>query len=409
MTATVAASVPSDNEDQLRSYFGWRVVAAAHLGVMVSFGSLLVFTFGIFLKPIAAEFQWSREEVSRAFALAAMTVAAVSPFLGYALDRFGPRSVVLPCFALFGGGILTLSQLSGQLWQLYAIYIVIGLAGNGTTQMGFSGAVSSWFDRRRGLALALVLAGTGIGSIIHPVLAERWIAAYGWRTAYLIFGLLVLLFGMPVTAVWLRRNPSAPARTKSTSGLTFRQALAKREFWILVAVLFLSSIAANGTLTHLASHLTDRGVTTAQAALATGALGVANLVGRLVTGGLLDRFSGPTLSFWLLMAMAAGLALLSRSASVISALPAVILIGIGLGGEADITPYLLTRYFGLRSFSALYGLTWTFYAMAGAIGPLIFGRVFDLTGSYATLLQVAGAVAALSGCLMLGMRSYRNA
>ncbi len=401
--ATFASSAATGSESNWR-YPGWRVVAAAHLGVMFSFGALLVFTFGVFLKPLAGEFHWSREEISRAFALAAMTVAAVSPFLGYALDRLNPRAVILPCFAILGASVFALSQLNGSLTQLYAIYVVIGIAANGTTQMGYSGAISSWFDRRRGLALAIVLAGVGLGSILHPILAERWIASFGWRTAYQIFGLLVLAFGIPLTALWVRRNPAAAGSTASSQGASFSEALRQREFWILVAVLFLSSAAANGTLTHLAAHLTDRGATTSQAAVATGLLGIANLVGRLVTGWLLDHVSGPRLSLWLLIAMAGGLVTLGLSTVPWLVVVAVMLVGLGLGGEADITPYLLTRYFGLRAFSALYGVTWTFYAMAGALGPLIFGRVFDTTGSYAVLLQVAGAVAAVSGLLMLAMR-----
>ncbi len=390
-------------------YPGWRVVAAAHLGVMVSFGSLLVYTFGIFLKPLAAEFHWSREEASRAFAIAAMTIAAVSPFLGAALDRFGPRRVVLPCFAVFGAAVLALSGMNGALWQLYVLFVVIGMAGNGTTQMGYSGAVTSWFDRRRGLALAIVLAGAGIGSILHPILAEHWIANYGWRAAYRMFGLLILALGVPLTALWVRRNPAPAARATAAGGATVREALGQREFWILVAVLFLSSAAANGTLPHLAAHLTDGGVTPARAAWMTGLLGVANLGGRLLTGWLLDRLAGPRLSLALLLAMAAGMFLLSSSAAVWVACVAVILIGTGLGGEADITPYLLTRYFGLRSFSALYGLTWTFYALAGAIGPVLFGRVFDTTGSYASLLGVGAGVTAVAGLLMLGCRSVARA
>lgn len=403
---STATAGGSDAEGQL-GYPGWRVVAAAHLGVMVSFGSLLVYTFGIFLKPLTAEFHWSREETSRAFALAAMTIALVSPPLGAALDRLGPRRVVLPCFFVLGAAVLALSAMNGSLWQFYATFIVIGVAGNGTTQMGYSGAVTSWFDRHRGLALSIVLAGVGIGSILHPILAERWIAAYGWRAAYRIFGVLILLFGVPLTALWVRRNPGTLARPTAASGATLRQAMWQREFWILVAVLFLSSAAANGTLTHLAAHLTDSGVSATHAAWTTGLLGFANLGGRLLTGWLLDRVSGTKLSFVLLVAMAAGLLLLGQS-TLSSAALAVILIGLGLGGESDITPYLLTRYFGLRSFSALYGLTWTFYAFAGALGPIMFGRVFDTTGSYASLLRAAAAVTALSGLLMLTMRSERR-
>jgi predicted MFS family arabinose efflux permease len=387
------------------TYPGWRVVLAAHLGTMVSFGSLLVFTFGIFLKPLTAEFGWSREEVSRAFAIAAMTVAAVSPFLGHALDRFGPRLVVLPCFVLFAGGLASLSRLSGHLWELYAAFFVIGLAGNGTTQMGYGGAVASWFTSRRGLALACVLTGVGVGSVVHPMLAEWCITNIGWRQAYLTLAGLAALLGIPPTWAWVRRRETTLRRRAEGSG-GVRAGLGMREFWLLVAVLFLSSIAANGTLAHMAAHLTDRGMDPARAALATSLLGAANLLGRLLTGWLLDRLFGPRLSFWLLVSMAAGFALLTVADSMPVAALAAVLVGVGLGGEADVTPYLLSRYCRLESFSTLYGVTWTFYAIGGGAGPVLFGRVFDVSGSYNVVLHSAAAITLVASALMLAMRPY---
>lgn len=407
LPATYESSAAATDAEWSARYEGWRVVLAAHWGAMVSFGSLLVFTFSVFLKPLAAEFHWSREEVSRAFAIAAMTVAVVSPFLGYALDRWGPRAVVLPSMGLFAAGIFALGRQSGSLAEFYAIFLLIGLAGNGTTQMGYSGAVSSWFTARRGLAVACVVAGVGIGSIVHPILAERLIATYGWRTAYTVLGTLVLIFGIPTTALWVRRNPADRASARTAARIaSARRSLGHREFWLLVAVLFLSSISANGALTHLAAHLSDRGVSAAEAALAAGILGGANLVGRLGTGWLLDRIFGPRLSMVLLLIMAGGLLLLSMASSLTVAAFAVILIGLGLGGEADVTPFLIARYFGLESFSTLYGITWTFYACAGAIGPIVFGRVFDAAGTYSSVLYVASGLTLLSALLMLAMRRY---
>lgn len=383
-------------------------MAASLIGSMFGFGSLFIYTFGVFLKPVTAEFGWSREEVSRGFAIAAMTVAAVSPFLGYGLDRWGPRRIVIPCFAIFGAALYSLSHLTGQISQLYATFFVIGIAANGTTQMGFGGAVASWFTARRGFALACVLAGTGIGSIVHPILAERLIAGFGWRSAYAVMATCAVLFGIPLTAAWVRLREGTRAAVE-LPGLKLRAALGHREFWVLGAVLFLSSLAVNGTLAHLAAHLSDRGMSTAQAAAATAILGGANLVGRLATGWLLDRTFGPRLSLWLLVAMSAGFLILSTAGSLPVAAAAALLIGIGLGGEADVTPYLLTRYFGLRSFSALYGITWTFYAIAGGTGPVIFGRVFDRSGSYGAVLYAAAALTLVSALLMFAMRRYPEA
>ena len=155
-----------------------------------------------------------------------------------------------------------------------------------------------------------------------------------------------------------------------------------------MAVLFLYSVAQNGALTHLVALLTDRGVSPARAATALAAMGGASLVGRFMTGWLLDRFFAPRVTLGLLTMAAVGTLLLSGAHSFAAGLFASILIGLGTGGEADVTPYILSRYFGLRAFAMLYGFTWTAYAVAGAIGPVLMGWVFDAVGSYETLLIV---------------------
>ncbi len=388
-------------------YPGWLVAMAAFCGVMVSFGSLLVFTFGVFLKPLSTEFGWSRESISAAFGLAAMSVAVSSPGLGRLLDRYGAKRVVVPCMVIFGAAFASLSLLTPSLTHLYATFVLLGLVGNGTTQMGYSRAVASWFVSRRGMALAIVVAGVGVGAIVFPAVAQAVIDGYGWRTAYLILGAIILVMGVPLTALFVReRGGSGAAREAAGEGSTVREGLRTRAFWLLVATLFVSSIAVNGAITHLSALLTDRGASGADAALALSVLGAMSLAGRLLTGHLLDRYFGPRVSCLLLAGVALGILLLSGASSKATALGAAALIGLGLGGEADITPYLLTRYFGLRAFSTLYGLTWTAYAIAGAVGPVIMGRVFDVTGSYEMLLVGLAAQTGVAALLMLGLPRY---
>jgi MFS family permease len=174
-----------------------------------------------------------------------------------------------------------------------------------------------------------------------------------------------------------------------------------RAFRILIGTLFLSSVSMNGAITHLSPLLTDRGVPAGNAALAASLLGLASFVGRLITGFLLDRFFGPRVGACLCTIAASGILLLARAGSSVPGMAAAMLIGLGVGAEADLTPYLLTRYFGLRSFSTLYGFTWTAYAVAGAIGPVWMGKAFDATGSYASLLTLlAGTTLAAAGLLL---------
>jgi MFS family permease len=383
-------------------YEGWRVAAASSAGVFVSFASLLVYTFPIFLKPFTDEFGWSRENVSFAFALAAMTAAVASPLLGYLFDRLGPRTIILPSLVIFASAFASLSLLTPRLGHLYAVFVVLGLVANGTAQMAYARTIATWFDARRGTALAVMMSGGAIGAMLWPPVAERLIRVVGWRSACLALGGVVLLVGLPSVASFVRNRPStADAGPRQVGGARVVDGLKSRPFWILVATLFISSIAQNGAITHLSALLTDRGVTASGAALAVSAMGGAGLVGRLVSGWLLDRFFAPRVSAALLAMAALGTFLLAGAQSLATGVLAAFLIGFGMGGEGDVTPYLLTRYFGLRAFAALYGLTWTAFAFAGAIGPVLMGRVFDATGSYEILLQ--GLAAATFGVAALAL------
>ena len=197
-----------------RHYESWRVASASSVGVFVSFASLLVYTFGVFLKPLAETFSWSREAVSAAFGIAAMTVAVVSPPLGYLLDCVSPRRIIVPCITVFGLAFASLALLTPPLWHLYAVFLVLGIVANGTAQMAYTRAVSSWFVRRRGMALAVVMSGRAVGTMVWPPVAEALIRQFGWRVACAILGAGVLVIGVPVAALFVRERPAwAPRRT----------------------------------------------------------------------------------------------------------------------------------------------------------------------------------------------------
>lgn len=392
-------------------YYGWRVVLAACFGVMAGFGSLFVYTFAVFVKPLSTEFGWSREAISRGFGLAAVTLGLFSPLLGRWIDRYGPRRIILPCMSVYCCAILSLAFLHSAIWQFYVTCIVLGLVGNGAAHLAYSRSISTWFQQRLGTALAFVMVGAGLGAMILPVVAQSIISRSGWSSAYLSLGGLALLLGLPLSWRYVRergsvRHESAPIEH---SGMTWQQGLRSFPFWIIVAVLFMGSISMNGAITHLVALLTDRGITAGNAALCASVLGGSSLLGRICVGWLLDRFFGARVAFVVTLITATGIFLLARANSFSEGCLAAALIGVGAGGEAAITPYLLTRYFGLRSFSTLYGLTWTFYAAAGAIGPVILGRAFDSTGSYVALLSILAGALALAAAMNLLLPRYAGA
>lgn len=418
---SAAASTPTYGHDQEPSngsefdanYYGWRVALAACFGVMAGFGSLFVYTFSVFVKPLGAEFGWSREAISRGFAIAAVTLAACSPLLGRWIDRFGPRRIILVCMSVFGCGVASLALLQSGIWQFYATCFVLGIVGNGAAHLAYSRSISTWFEQRLGTALALVMVGAGLGAMILPLFAQVLVSADGWRAAYASLGALALVLGLPLSWRYIRDRRRDPVAGEQAAiillGTTWQKGLRSRAFWIIVAILMISAISMNGAISQLSALLTDRGITPRGAALCASILGGSSLLARIAVGRLLDRYFGAHVALGVNLITGAGVFMLAHASTFGAGGISAALIGIGAGGEAAITPYLLTRYFGLRGFSTLYGFTWTFYAVAAATGPIMLGRAFDVTGSYQSVLVILAGVLGVAALLNLALPRYSAA
>ncbi len=377
-------------------YAGWKVTLAAFIGVMVSFAAIVPYTFSLFLVPLHDAFGWRSEAISRAFAITALTVAACSPTLGTLLDKLPPRRIILPSILIFACGMASLALLRGHIAQFYATYLLLGIVGNGTAQLAYSRAVLTWFERRRGLAIAVMLTGSATGSILLPIITQRVMASQGWRASYAVLGALALL-GLPLTALLVRNRPTPdtptqPAVSHGSIGKTIRT----RVFWLIALPVMLAAFSANAAIAHLAALLTSRGVHAGSAALALSMLGISSIVGRLITGYLLDRVFAPLLSLAVLLLSGLGVLLLAYAKTAPLGLLGAFLLGFGGGSEADVVPYLIAKYFGRIRFSTLYGLSWTFYAVGAATGPVLMGHSFDTLGTY---LPVRVALFALP-CLL---------
>src|SRR6201996_5720434 len=231
------------NESSI-GYAGWAVTAAAFTGVMVSFAPIVPYTFSLFLNPLHAAFGWKREAIGGTFALAAMTVALVSPGIGLLLDRLPPRRIILPSILIFALALASLSRLGPNITRFYLTFFVLGLVANGTAQFAYARTVLSWFHKRRGLALAMVLTGSGVGSILIPPLTQWTIEHHGWRSAYLMLGGIALL-GLPLTALLVRNRADAVVVHSQSSGpsMAVGAALRGAAFWILAAIIMLSAFS----------------------------------------------------------------------------------------------------------------------------------------------------------------------
>ncbi|HUQ87090.1 MAG TPA: MFS transporter [Vicinamibacterales bacterium] len=391
-----------------RRYPGWKAALACSAGAF--FASFPYHSFAIFLLPISQEFGWSRESVATAFAVMAVVAAAGAPIIGRVVDRLGARPVVVAALMTIGLGMISLSKLTRSLDHLYAICAVIGFASIGASGVAYSRVIFGWFDRHRGRALGTMLAGGMVSAIVLPPIVVRIILFFGWPAACVALGVAIILIGVPVVIGFLRERPAAPDAGKTAaSGATIGEALRSRLFWTLLVVVFGAAMMMSGALVHTSALLTDRGLSPDRAAMVMSMMGAANLMGRLLTGWLLDRHSAPRVAAVLLTGGALGGVLMASADSFGVALVAGFLIGAGSGGEYDINPYLLSRYFGLRSLGTLYGFNWMALGLASAIGPIVMGRAYDATGSYAVILSQLAMVTLVVAALILTLPGQSRA
>ena len=315
---------------------------------------------------------------------------------------------MLPAILIFALALASLSRLGPNIRDFYVTFFILGLAANGTAQFAYTRTILTWFRKRRGIALALLLTGSGVGSICIPPATQWFISHQGWRSGYLFLGILALA-GLPLTALLVRNNPIEKQADLASlqAGVSVGRALRSAPFWILAAITMLSAFSENGLVTNMAAMLHEHGVTLRAAALALSLRGGAGILGRLGIGLLVDRLPAQRIQTCVLLLCAVGMLILAIAGTSPIALLGAALLGAGLGSEADVAPYLLARYFGGTHFSVLYGLTWTAYAIGGATGPLIVGHLYDKAGSYQPqFMSGLAGVALLAVLVSLLLRNH---
>ena len=404
-----------------RFFYGWWIVVVSAIGLGFGYAPIIVYSFGVFIKPLTQELHSNRAGISLAFTLANLLQSVSSPLAGRLADRFGARRVILLSTVILALLLVSSHLLSARLRDFYIFYGLLGFVGSGPAPIPYVKVISRWFDRRRGLALGLTMFGIGSGAILMPALAQRLIAMLGWRSTYMIIGLLVLVVSVPLVAFFLKESPEemgllpdgaiatpqAAEKQNTGEGLAWRDVRRSKAFWIMVGAIFLVGASVHGCVLHLVPLLSDQGVSSNRVALATSFLGGALLIGRVGSGYLLDRFFAPRVGMCLFGAAACGIALLRMGAASGLVLLAVFLIGLGMGSEVDIIAYLVSRYFGLRAFGEVYGYAFASYVLAGALGPWLMGLGFDRSGSYGSVLVGFLLAILLAVVLMTRLGPYR--
>lgn len=388
----------------------------------LSYAMFTVFAFGALVKPLEAEFGWSRGELSLAITMTNLAVVIASPCLGFFIDRFGVRRTLLPSVTLMGLVVAAMTLLSPNLWHFYALYFLIPFLGAGTLPQSYSRVLLAWFSRRRGLALGVSLSGFGVGAMLVPVFVQAVSASYGWRMAYAGFALLIFALALPMAAFVLKETPEemglkpdgdpvdetddgaagpdgggAGPATAADIGLSCRDAARTLSFWLILTSFLLVGVGITGMLAHLVPMLIDRGVAPAVAALCMSLLALGLVAGRILAGVLMDRFFAPYVAAVFLLGLVAGIVLLATGASGWLIFVAALGVGLATGSEISEIAYISSRYFGPRAFGLIYGVMFSAFQLGSMAGAPLMGFYRDLTGNY------IGALWATAGIVLVGV------
>lgn len=396
---------------------------ASRNGLLTTFGAMIGLAFGPsvianltvsgYIRPIEAEFGWSRVDVSFAFTIVAYMIVLVSPLQGFLVDRFGPRKVVLTSIPLFALSLAAIYFTPPNIYVYYTLWAIVPIAAIGLWPLGYLQAVTPWFDRKLGFSLGCANAGIGVGSTLLPMFViGPIIAAYGWRHAVLTIAALVLFVSWPIVAYCLREPTAADAVRKQAVkpfGLSFRDATREPTFWVLNAGFFLLGVTATSLVTQQAPLLQDAGWTAAETARLQTTFGFGLLFARVAVGYVIDHIFAPRVLTTVSIggALACILYAVYPDVGYVSAL----LIGFLLGAEFDVLAFLIKRYYGTIAYGRLYGVIFGVFYLGSGIG--IWGlpklREISADGSYDNGLYVAAAILLASAVLMAFMPKYRFA
>ena len=388
---------------------GWKALIGCSVGVGFGLSGLPFYCFSVFVIPLAEAFGWTRGETTRASSLLVIGTAITAPIIGTIIDRYGARRVGLISMVGVAMGFFALSQLNGSLTVYYLIWIAMALAGGGTTPVVFTRTIGMWFNRARGTALGLTLAGSGLSGIVGPSLVTALIRDYGWQGGYIGLGILVLVIALPVMLVLFKDRDEAQtqtltqtAPTPERSGLTLQQAIRTRDFWQISLGFIVVSAMIAALLLNLVPLLRDRGLSPEAAAGLAGVMAFAVLVGRVVVGGLVDRFGGKMVARVLLSITAGGCLLLALP-NTPSWVPfvSVISLGFATAAEVDLVAFLTARYFGMKAYGKIYGWQITSFYLGAAMGSLGAGFAYDILNGYVEMLYFA-AGSLVFGAIVVG-------
>lgn len=396
----------SSNKDEPRFFYGYVIVFVAFS--LQIFGWGISNSFSVFFKSFEADFGWSRAVISSAMSFSLLVAGITGVLQGKLNDRFGPRLLMTGGGILLGAGYLLMSRVS-TLWEyyLYCTFIIgIGISGNDIVLLS---TAARWFVKKRGTITGLIKVGTGVGMLIMPLFINWLITGYGRRTTFLILGVIILI-GYVSLSQYLVRDPARMGLSPDGSrdenlmerafvemGLEIKEVIRTRQWWTICISLSFVMFSISTILFHIIPHAMDLGISSANAANVLATVGAVSIAGRFVMGAAGDKIGTKSALVICFLCLTIGLIWLQLSDKLWMLLLFAVIHGFAHGGFFTLISPLLADLFGTRSHGVIFGLVFSISTVGGAIGPVVAGYMFDITGSYEIIFLV------LTGMSTLGL------
>ncbi len=398
-------------------FYGYIVVAASVVIQLLMLGTYL--SFGIFLTPLSSEFGWTSAVTSGAYSFGYLLFGFSSIVAGRLTDKFGPRRVLIACGLLLGLGYLLMSQVS-SIWQLYLFYgVIVGIGMSGVDAPILT-TVARWFVKKRGMVTGITKTGAGIGILAMPLLANWLISSYGWRNAYVVFSIIVLV-GVIAAALFLKRDPGQigllpDGATEVETGdsnivtrqFSLREAIGTSQFWLFSAACILLMFCTQVSIVHTAPYVIEMGISATAAAITVSVIGGASILGRIGMGDISDRLGYKPIFIVAISLFIVAFALIQFAKEAWLFYIFATVAGIGRGAFFTLISPILAELFGLRSLGAILGVVFFIGTIGGALGPVLSGRIFDVTGSYQLSFLILLVFSVIAIVLILFLRPISN-
>ncbi len=400
-----------------RYFYGYNIVAAGFTIQAVCIGAL--FAYGVFFKEIQAEFGWSRATISGASSLALLMMGAAGVLAGRLNDRIGPRILIAVSAVFLGLGYLLLSRIQSP-WQLYVVFGILAGIGFSTHDVITLSTVARWFDKRRGAMSGIVKVGTGSGQLLGPMLATLLLAVFGWRYSNVIIGAAILV-ALLLVAQLMRRDPQEmgllpDGRISKSNGwngevtgrsLILREAARIEQFWTICITEFAIFFCLFTIVVHIVPHARDLGLAPAYAAGVLSTIGGVSIVGRIVMGSANDRIGGKRALLICIIMLFCSFVWLQLASTAWMLFLFAVIYGFAHGGFFTVVSPMVAEWFGTGSHGMLFGIVLFCGTLGGSVGPLVAGRIFDVTGSYQMVFLILTGLTVIGFALMMRLRPVR--